>query len=87
MPASPTVAQNLRLGIAAPRLQQRRLRRTDALVREIAVILAVKLAAIVLLWFAFFRPGDAPRPAPNPQTVVQHIAAPATPSEVPVAVH
>ena len=51
------------------------------------MVLAVKLTAILLLWFAFFRPADAPRPVPTAQTVGQHIAAPATPSEVPVVAH
>jgi hypothetical protein len=87
MPASPTVAQTPPLGTAAPRGRPRRAPRTDPLVREIAVVLAVKLTALLLLWFAFFRPGDTPRPAPTAQAVEQHIAAPATPSEVPVVAH
>ena len=87
MPASPTVAQTSRLGTAAPRTRLRRASRADPLAREIAVVLAIKLTVLLLLWFAFFRPGDAPRPVPTTQAVGQHIAAPATPSEVPVVAH
>ncbi len=87
MPASPTVAPHPPLGAAAARGRRDRARRTDPLAREIAVVLAVKLAAILLLWLAFFRPGAAPPPVPAAQSVGQHIAAPATPSEVPVVAH
>lgn len=51
------------------------------------MVLAVKLTALLLLWLAFFRPAYAPRPVPSAQTVGQHIAAPATPSEAPVVAH
>ena len=87
MPASPTVAPHPPLGAAAARGQRDRARRTDPLVREIAVVLAVKLAALLLIWFAFFHPGAAPSSVAAAQSVGQHIAAPATPSEAPVVAH
>lgn len=35
---------------------------TNPLVREIAVVLVIKLVFIYALWFAFFRPGEVPPP-------------------------
>ena len=61
--------------------------RRNRLAVEITAVLAFKVAAILLLWLAFFRPGDAPRSPPTAQTIVQHIAAPAPSPEVPIAVH
>jgi hypothetical protein len=87
MSASPTVVSPPPLGTAAARDQRNRARRNDPLAREIALVLAVKLAALLLLWFAFFRPAAEPPPVPAAQSVGQHIAAPATPSEVPVVAH
>ena len=87
MPASPTVAPHPPLGAAAARGLRQRAPRTDRLAREIAAVLAVKLAALLLIWFAFFRPGDAPSSVAEAQSVGQHIVAPATPSEVPVVAH
>ncbi|MGE5129930.1 MAG: cytochrome oxidase putative small subunit CydP [Sphingomonadaceae bacterium] len=47
----------------APPDQAQTARRRERLAREVGVVLAVKLAALALLWFAFFR---APPPA-DPQ--------------------
>jgi len=35
---------------------------SNPLVREIAVVLVIKLVFIYALWFAFFRPGEAHPP-------------------------
>ena len=79
---------------AIPRSRRRRRippradrRAVDPLAREITVVLAVKLIAILLLWLAFFRPVDAPARSPTAQSVTEHIAAPAPSPEVPVADH
>jgi len=87
MSAAPTVAQQSPPGAAAARARRRGAPRRDTLAREITVVLCIKLTAIVLLWFAFFRPAAAPPAMPAAQSVGQHIAAPATPSEVPVVAH
>jgi hypothetical protein len=87
MQASPTVARGPRADAASTREATRRPPRLDPLAREITAVLAVKLGAILLLWFAFFRPGDAPQPSPSAESVARHIAAPAPPPEVPVAAH
>jgi hypothetical protein len=87
MQASTTVARDPPAEAAVPRGGGRRPPRFDPLAREITVVLAVKIAAILLLWLAFFRPGDAPRSPPTAQAIAQHIAAPAPLPEVPVAAH
>jgi hypothetical protein len=87
MPSAPTEAH-----LPPPAASESRRGRADAprrdhLGREIAVVLAIKLIAIVLLWLAFFRQADAPGPAPAARTVGEHIAAPATPTEAPLVAH
>ena len=52
-------------------------RRRERLAREVGVVLAVKLAALAVLWFAFFR---APPPA-EPQRLFAPAQATAQESE------
>ena len=85
MQAARTVPQRSRIEATASRRATPSTRRVDPLAAEVVVALAVKLAAILILWLAFFRPGDAPVPSPTAQSVVEHIAAPTPPTEVPVA--
>jgi hypothetical protein len=87
MQASTTVTRDPRIEPSVRPAGGRPRTGLDPLAREIAIVLAVKLAAIVLLWLAFFRPGDAPRSPPAAQTIARHIAAPAPSPEVSVAVH
>ena len=49
--------------------------RTGTLRRHLTVLVALKLAALALLWALFFSP--AHRPRVDPQTVGQRLAAPA----------
>jgi hypothetical protein len=45
--------------------------------KEIAVVLAVKLALLLVLWFVVIKPW--PRPSTPPSDVVRHLYIPATP--------
>jgi hypothetical protein len=42
--------------------------------REIGVVIVVKLALLILLWFAFIKPW--PRAATAPEAVAQHLYSP-----------
>ncbi|MEP6942717.1 MAG: cytochrome oxidase putative small subunit CydP [Betaproteobacteria bacterium] len=45
---------------------------------EIGVVVVVKLALLVVLWFVFIEPW--PRPGPAPAVVVQQLYAPSAPT-------
>jgi hypothetical protein len=45
---------------------------------EIGIIIVVKLAVLILLWFVFIKPW--PRPATPPAVVVQQLYSPAAPA-------
>lgn len=85
MQASPILSRESAPEATAPRPSRARAPRPDPLVREVTAVLLIKLIAILVLWLAFFRHGDVPRPASTAQAVAQHIAAPLP--EVPVAAH
>ena len=85
MQAASTVSRDSRVEAKAPHPAARRSPRGNPLAREVTVVLAVKLIAILLLWLAFFRPVDAPGPSPTVRSVTEHIAAPTPLPEVPVA--
>ena len=85
MQASPILSRDPTPDATARRPSRAPAPRADPLVREVTAVLAIKLIAILVLWLAFFRHGDAPRPASTAQAVAQHIAA--TLPEVPVAAH
>jgi hypothetical protein len=55
------------------------------LARDVIVILAIKAAALALLWFAFFRAPAAPHMTMDSEAVVQHVlvAAPKAPHAEP----
>jgi hypothetical protein len=43
---------------------------------EFAAIVGIKLIALILIWFIFFRPH--PRPDTRPAAIADHLLAPAT---------
>ena len=50
--------------------------RGHPLIREIAVVLALKVAAIAVIWLAFFGPDT--RPTVDGAAIERHLAAPGT---------
>jgi hypothetical protein len=56
---------------------RRRWTSASPLARDVIVILAIKAAALALIWFAFFRTPAAPQMTMNPGQVGDRIVAPA----------
>ncbi len=54
---------------------RRRGRRMTPLARDLVVVLAIKAAALVLLWFAFFRAPAAPDMVVDPGQVADRVLA------------
>lgn len=53
------------------------------LARDLVVVLAIKAAALVLLWFAFFRAPVAPDMVVDPAQVADRVLAPKAPDAEP----
>jgi len=63
-----------------------RWRRMSPLVRDIVIILVVKVLVLYALWFAFFRAPVARHMTMDPKAVELQVAGPRPPSEAPNAV-
>ncbi len=67
-----------------PRSRARRVR-LSPLGRDISIVLAVKLAALALLWWAFFSHPVAPDMSVPAPSVAAHLVPPMTPEQSPHA--